>query len=1017
MYFRVLLCVLLFSHGASAQWRGMQFEHFDAHDGLNSGFITAICQDSVGFLYFAGYQQLIRYDGHIFEDFTHDPTDSTSIGPGQITNMLVTADGKIWLAMRRDGLNVYDPKTETFQRFAAPVADNSILQLLEDDAGILWTGTAESSLLSFDRKTNQFTTHPFANDIPAYLDNVVITGLVQDQTDPNTIWLSIYDYSDGTVASNIPYQMARFDKSTSKLSLEACKGIVKSQDSQGRLWGGSWVHGLWCYDPKTKSCENIRFSVPLPSGKIATDGVFEIKHFVAETWVGSRNSVLSFSKDLDYQFITKREQYGDVNAIEKDRAGNIWIGTTNGLEVTHPGSQHIDYYALAELGTQERVYPGRLAYNPKDQTIYLINRNEPHIYKIPLDQKIKPSIINASGALSGICVDSKNRILVASQSALYQLNPDQQRLKKISIHDSFDYSIPWLWSMESRDNGLVAGIAPNDFFWFDDEHSLRHLNNPEKKTYTGNYTRLFFTDDDHAILSGGSEIHEVDLNTGADRILRGPSNEHVIKDEEGMYWLGTISTIGRYQLIGDSLHIMKYYTASDGLINITATHLHLDYKNRIWIFSNGGLSVIDPVLNETRNIGVPEGLPVNNNDPVQVLNLDDGRMCTVNDNGLIVFHPDSLWSATSRPDVPVVLKDLRIEGMQDVDLKNVNFRERISLSPNQNTLDIQFQGLAFPNDRLVTYSYKVDGLHDHWIYLGKNNSVTLSRIPPGKYIFHVKTGAPEALSPVKSLAFHIGTPLYMRPWFLLVGLALLVFCLYQFYRTRIRKIKKQAEEKTRINQQMAELELKALRSQMNPHFMFNSLNSIKNYILKNETTKASEYLSNFSHLIRMILQNSREKTVSLKDELDTLLLYIDLEKLRFRDGFEFTCQIDDSIDISQIQIPPMIIQPFIENAIWHGLLHKESDRHLALRIHRKNGNVICEVEDDGIGRQSAAEIKSKSATQYKSMGMGITQDRITLLNSMSAMGIEMEIIDKMDNHQQSTGTLVKIKIPYASHTY
>jgi LytS/YehU family sensor histidine kinase len=216
---------------------------------------------------------------------------------------------------------------------------------------------------------------------------------------------------------------------------------------------------------------------------------------------------------------------------------------------------------------------------------------------------------------------------------------------------------------------------------------------------------------------------------------------------------------------------------------------------------------------------------------------------------------------------------------------------------------------------------------------------------------------------------------------------------------------------------MAELELQALRAQMNPHFMFNSLNSIKNYILRHESQKAAEYLSNFAHLIRMILQNSREAFVSIQDELETLLLYIDLEKLRFRDGFEFTCQIDDRIDTSSIHIPPMLVQPFIENAIWHGLLHKEDDRHLAIRISQNNGTVICEIDDNGIGRERAMAIKSKSATRYKSMGMGITSDRIALLNSMSALGIHIEITDKVNTQGEPEGTLVKIQIPHAHNPH
>ncbi len=991
----------------------MQFEHFDAHDGLNSDMITAICQDSTGFMYFAGYQQLIRYDGHVFEDFTHNPTDSNSIGPGQISNMLVTKDGKIWLAMRRDGLNVFDPATETFKRFAAPVEDNSLRPLLEDEKGLLWTGTNEMTLLSFNRQTKVYKKYAPEKGFLSDTDRGSIIALVQDQSNPNILWLTIFADSDFSQDPYMPYHIVRFDKSTATFRLEPCKGIVKLQDDEGMLWGGSWDSGLWRYNPQSKSCENVRMDINLPSGKKADDGVFAITKIDNEYWVGSRNAVISISQNLDYSFIFKSDQYNEVTAIAKDKSNNVWIGTSNGLMVAHPGSQHIAYYALHELGYKERIYPGRVAYDQRKNTIYLINRNEPGVYKIPLDKKTKPSFIKTPNRLSGICVNSEGQILVGSLSTLYEVRPDKGFLEKFTIPGIDDYAIPWMWSMESRGKGLVAGIGSNDFFWFDDQHSIRKFSHPQPVPTTASYTRMFFTNDDHVILSGGEELHEINLATDEDQILRASEKGHLIKDKEGFYWLGTISTIGKYQRVGDSLQLLKYYTAADGLTNITATHLHLDYQGRIWIFSNGGLSVIDPILNQTRNIGVPEGLPVSNNDPVQVINMSDGRMCTVNDNGIIVFHPDSLWSIASGLNIPVVLKDLRIAGIDQSLLNNVNILQQLSLTPDQNTLDIRFQGLAFPRDRQLTYSYKVDGLHDQWISLGKNNAVTLSRIPPGKYVFHVKTGSPDAQTPVKSLAFVIATPIYQRTWFVLVCLCVLILSLILLYRWRIRKIRSQAEEKTRISKQMAELKLKALRSQMNPHFMFNSLNSIKNYILKNETTKAAEYLSNFSHLIRMILQNSREKTVSLKEELDTLLLYIDLEKLRFRDGFEFTCQIDDNIDISQVEIPPMIVQPFIENAIWHGLLHKEQDRHLALRINSINGHVVCEIEDDGIGRKAASEIKSKSATQYKSMGMGITQDRITLLNSMNALGILLEIIDKTDPGGEATGTLVKIKIPYA----
>jgi LytS/YehU family sensor histidine kinase len=154
----------------------------------------------------------------------------------------------------------------------------------------------------------------------------------------------------------------------------------------------------------------------------------------------------------------------------------------------------------------------------------------------------------------------------------------------------------------------------------------------------------------------------------------------------------------------------------------------------------------------------------------------------------------------------------------------------------------------------------------------------------------------------------------------------------------------------------------------------------------------------------------------LQDELEMLLLYIDLEKLRFREGFEFIYEVNEEINTSHVQIPPMIIQPYIENAIWHGLLHKDQDRRLALRVSIDEKQVTCEIEDNGIGREQAAKIRSKSATRYKSMGMGITQDRITLMNSMSALGIRIDLIDKTTGAGHPAGTLVKIHIPHPRYT-
>ena len=198
---------------------------------------------------------------------------------------------------------------------------------------------------------------------------------------------------------------------------------------------------------------------------------------------------------------------------------------------------------------------------------------------------------------------------------------------------------------------------------------------------------------------------------------------------------------------------------------------------------------------------------------------------------------------------------------------------------------------------------------------------------------------------------------------------------------------------------------------MNPHFLFNCLNSIDHYIIKNETRKASEYLNSFSRLIRLILQNSRSNYVNLNDELETLTLYMEMESLRFNHRFDFEVQTEPGLALSEIEIPPMLIQPFIENAIWHGLMHKSGKGKVTLRVSKDNDLLKCTIQDDGIGRAKATELKKRSSSGKKSMGMNITQDRIQTINKIYETNTSVNIIDMMDENGMAAGTKVELRIP------
>jgi len=224
--------------------------------------------------------------------------------------------------------------------------------------------------------------------------------------------------------------------------------------------------------------------------------------------------------------------------------------------------------------------------------------------------------------------------------------------------------------------------------------------------------------------------------------------------------------------------------------------------------------------------------------------------------------------------------------------------------------------------------------------------------------------------------------------------------------------KKQAE----FQQKAAELEMQALRAQMNPHFIFNCLSSINRFIFKNDNKLASDYLTRFSRLIRMVLMNSSKKLTTLEDELEMLRLYLDLERLRFKDAFDYSITTTNIVDAGAIFIPPLLLQPFCENAVWHGLMHKETKGHLNVNISEVTGEndktLHCVIEDDGIGRSRAAELRSKSAESEKSMGLKITSERLALLNQENNFSTFYKIEDVLDEDNEVTGTRVEIKIKY-----
>jgi hypothetical protein len=246
-------------------------------------------------------------------------------------------------------------------------------------------------------------------------------------------------------------------------------------------------------------------------------------------------------------------------------------------------------------------------------------------------------------------------------------------------------------------------------------------------------------------------------------------------------------------------------------------------------------------------------------------------------------------------------------------------------------------------------------------------------------------------------------------WYIPVIMLLLLIITILIVRWRIAAIRKREQERNEMDRQLAQMEMKALRSQMNPHFIFNAINSIQHYVLTNEKDLANKYLVKFSQLMRNILELSKQELISLKDELDTIRLYLEIESLRFNNAFSYSLDISDNINTSDFRLPPLIIQPFVENAIWHGLLLKEGIKDLRISVTKKDETIFIEIDDNGIGREASSRYRNNEMKR-RSFGMEITRDRLDILEKIFGIIMTFEVTDKTDAAGASTGTKVLLQI-------
>jgi ligand-binding sensor domain-containing protein len=455
-----------------------------------------------------------------------------------------------------------------------------------------------------------------------------------------------------------------------------------------------------------------------------------------------------------------------------------------------------------------------------------------------------------------------------------------------------------------------------------------------------------------------------------------------------------------------TLKITKHLGKGNGLASNNVMSLVCDQLGKIWIIGGIGVARYDPVTGQVEPFDARDGVEQSNHPLCSGYMSPDGEVFIASSDGFNFFHPASLKKDIRPLKVFVTSLELKDSLVSLPELDHTEFKYY------QNNFSFTYQSVDFNLAPIIQYRYKLEGFDTAYLYSGKQRTARYTNLPSGKYRFIVEASVngKDWYANHQKLSFTIRKAVWTTWWFRVLSVAALATIAFFYYRNRLIQIKKQARLRSDYEIKLNELENSALRTQMNPHFIFNSLNTINSFINSNERAQANQYISKFSKLVRLILDHSREKKISLQDELEVAELYMQLEQIRFEGKFQYHIDVRD-VAPADTEVPPLIIQPFVENAILHGLLPKGSGGKLDISARKKGAILECTIEDNGIGRAAAKKIRASSGYNRKSHGMEITLKRIELFNKEHGLDQNVTISDIVAEGGTAAGT--KVEIPLA----
>lgn len=1028
-YFVVVVIVLACCQLANGQSVQSRFFQISKANGLSSNQVNCLLEDHQGFLWVGTDNGLNRCDGQTVRVLRHNANDPHSLTSNHVISFAETGDGKIWAATNDGTLHEVTPLTMQAKAYplTGPAVGVPIQRLLNEGDSVIWAAT-ESGIGRFIRKQRKWefwsSSGWFPSSLPTNFRNV--NSLAHDPSNPNRLWvgarggLVIFDKKTGEHRlAQVPEKQRR-----------NVRGLFDQHFAKdGKLWLTGNNYNIVRYDIETGTVANFQTDTTyrlslraiLPKGKQGfwvASVLYGLGVFDAGTGQFQFDVLPTEAKSVS--------GLDNVWALAQSKSGLIWVGTDAGVFGFRPMEGQLRHVHLTPEGT---AVPNFFFC----QTLHTLPNGQ---------------MLMGENSGSGIwLLDQAGKVL--------------RRTTPFPKHWLGKY--PWftVYDIEAIPGSRNLIVAANTGLFELDWASFSLKPYITKPSIQGRFHRIILDEKRGCYWLHGSQPYQLVRLNAADRSASiYPNTEDGLKVKRivgislapgGKVWVCGEPVLMCFDPEAEQFDIISTAigqpnSPASAFVNSIAT----DHNGRIWLaYEGAGLDSYDPVSNQWCNFRLDDGLPT---EKLLMLRKDaTGTIWIATSNGLVRLEPSTnkftvfdetdgllepnlgkLWRyslepqangqlfigglgyfsllTVSQPKGPASSNGrLKLTGLQIFDeekfAEKTNDPTGLHFSWMENFFTLQFANLDWHGYPGTGFEYMLSDFEGNWKF-AQQGRAPYTNVPPGRYVFKARLAGSDTVG--LEIPVWVAAPFWKTWWFrigLLLGLMGVVMAVY---RWRVAQVQQQEAIKTDFARRLAEVEMRALRSQMNPHFIFNSLNSIKSFIARNERREATDYLSKFAHLIRLILSNSKSHTISLEQELEALRIYMELEAVRFGGKFGSSIDVSPEVKTEAVQVPPLILQPFVENAIWHGLMHKEGPGQLEVRIFRGGSALQIEVEDNGIGRAQAAQLNSKGALRQRSFGLEITKDRLEQLYGSQA---KLVIEDKTDATGQPTGTLVRLVLP------